>query len=320
MGLAEITQSRKWKIFMKYIYGWGASVVLLGALFKILHLPGAAYMLVAGMGTEVIIFFLSAFEPLEEEVDWTRVYPQLAGVGEDDEIDVGAPKPAKREREETGDGVKKFDEMLEEAGVGSEVFEKLGDGLNRLTDTASKLSDLSDASAATNKYTRNMEAASDAAGNLSNSYEESAKKVKDASDKVADTYKQSADNLSYSVDNLSDAHSKTAEKLKESGESLEKSYKDLADKMNIDFSPLKEGNKEYSQNVSTLNKNLSALNAIFELQLQESDVDKMMEDLNNSVQESRKYYNEISKLQKKLEALNTVYGNMLTAMNVHTNE
>jgi gliding motility-associated protein GldL len=64
INIEEIVTSKKWKNFMKYLYGWGASVVILGALFKILHLKGAGVMLMAGMGTETVIFFFSAFEPI----------------------------------------------------------------------------------------------------------------------------------------------------------------------------------------------------------------------------------------------------------------
>lgn len=78
--LSELVESKGYKNAMKYVYGWGAAVVLLGALFKIQHYPGAGPMLVIGMGTEILIFFLSAFEPLHEEVDWTLVYPELAGM------------------------------------------------------------------------------------------------------------------------------------------------------------------------------------------------------------------------------------------------
>lgn len=86
INIEEIVTSKKWKNFMKYLYGWGASVVILGALFKILHLPGAGLMLMFGMGTETVIFFFSAFEPIHEELDWTLVYPELTGMTEEDEI------------------------------------------------------------------------------------------------------------------------------------------------------------------------------------------------------------------------------------------
>ncbi|HPD95319.1 MAG: gliding motility protein GldL [Bacteroidales bacterium] len=86
INVEEIVTSKKWKNFMKFLYGWGASVVIIGALFKILHLKGAGGMLFAGMGTEAIIFFFSAFEPIHEELDWTLVYPELTGMTEEEEI------------------------------------------------------------------------------------------------------------------------------------------------------------------------------------------------------------------------------------------
>ncbi|QKG78854.1 type IX secretion system motor protein PorL/GldL [Tenuifilum thalassicum] len=86
INIEEIVTSKKWKNFMKYLYGWGASIVILGALFKILHLKGAGEMLFLGMGTEAIIFFFSAFEPIHEEVDWTLVYPELTGMSDEEEL------------------------------------------------------------------------------------------------------------------------------------------------------------------------------------------------------------------------------------------
>ena len=67
--------SRKYKLITKYVTGYGASVVILGALFKIMHWPGADQMLIVGLITESLIFAFIAMEPLHEEVDWTRVFP-----------------------------------------------------------------------------------------------------------------------------------------------------------------------------------------------------------------------------------------------------
>ena len=78
MNLTELVQSKRYKRFMAYVYGWGASVVLLGALFKINHYPYASEMLLVGLSVEALIFFLSAFEPLHEQYDWSLVYPELA--------------------------------------------------------------------------------------------------------------------------------------------------------------------------------------------------------------------------------------------------
>ena len=86
-SLADIVESSGWRKFMAKLYGWGASVVIIGALFKIQHWKFAGLFLTIGLLTEAIIFFFSAFEPLHEELDWTLVYPELAGMSEQDEMD-----------------------------------------------------------------------------------------------------------------------------------------------------------------------------------------------------------------------------------------
>src|SRR3954464_3562831 len=98
---------KKWKSFMAKLYGFGAAIVIVGAMFKIMHWPGAGPMLVVGLSTEAVIFFFSAFEPPHEEVDWSLVYPELAGMhGEE---------PAKEIEEEKGTITEQLDTMLEDA-------------------------------------------------------------------------------------------------------------------------------------------------------------------------------------------------------------
>ena len=63
--------SKSWKGFMAYVYGWGASVVIVGALFKLQHYPGSGPMLIIGLGTEAIIFFLSLFLALPSKIPLT---------------------------------------------------------------------------------------------------------------------------------------------------------------------------------------------------------------------------------------------------------
>ena len=83
----NLVRSKGYKTFMAYLYGWGAAVVIIGALFKIMHWPGANMMLIAGMGVEGVIFFLSAFEPPHKEWDWSLVYPELAGMIDESGLD-----------------------------------------------------------------------------------------------------------------------------------------------------------------------------------------------------------------------------------------
>ncbi|MCF6365005.1 MAG: gliding motility protein GldL [Bacteroidales bacterium] len=292
--MANFTESHRWKVFMKYLYGWGASVVLVGALFKLTHWPGANLMLTIGLLVEAGIFFFSAFEPLHEELDWTLVYPQLAGLT--DAIDIPSEKettlPASTE------ALGRFNAMIEKAGD-TNVFEKFGAGIENLSDKVSQMSDISDASLATNEYTENMKGAAGAVGTL------------------IESYNKSAEAVSYSADSLSDSFNSASEKVSNGGTEFAEAYQRLTNSMDLDFSSLKEGNSEYNTHISSLNKNLSALNAIFELQLNETDLDQMMADLQGSVEHSKIYNTEITKLGQKLEALNTVYGNMLSAMNIN---
>ena len=77
MGLGNITEAKWYKSMMPKLYGWGAALVILGALFKIEHLPYASTMLILGLTTEAVIFFFSAFEKTSEEYQWEKVYPEL---------------------------------------------------------------------------------------------------------------------------------------------------------------------------------------------------------------------------------------------------
>jgi len=292
--MANFTESHKWKIFMKYLYGWGASVVLVGALFKLTHWPGANLMLTIGLLVEAGIFFFSAFEPLHEELDWTLVYPQLAGLEGD--IDVLSEKETTLPA--STDALGKFNAMIEKAGD-SNIFEKFGSGIENLNDRVSQMADISDASLATNEYSENMKGAATAVGTL------------------IESYNKSAEAVNYSADGLSDSFNSASEKVSNGGSEFADAYKRLTASMDLDFSSLKDGNSEYNGHINSLNKNLSALNAIFELQLNETDLDQMMADLQGSVEHSKIYNTEITKLGQKLEALNTVYGNMLSAMNVN---
>jgi gliding motility-associated protein GldL len=136
--------SKRWKNNMAKLYGWGAAVVILGALFKILHLPGADYMLIVGLGTESVIFFFSAFEKPHEEVDWSLVYPELAQM--DDEADTKSG--GRRNLSPT----QELDNMLEEAKIDGELIESLGSGLRSFGEAASKLNNTVESAAATKEY------------------------------------------------------------------------------------------------------------------------------------------------------------------------
>ena len=158
----NVVRSNAYKQFMSKLYGWGASIVILGALFKITHIKGADLFLFIGLITESIIFFFSAFEPLHIEYDWSLVYPELAGMEE-----------GKKEKKDkmTGKTVtQQLDIMLEEAKIGPALIQSLADGMRNLGDNALKLSGVADAASATDGYITNLNNASKSVGDLSKAY------------------------------------------------------------------------------------------------------------------------------------------------------
>jgi gliding motility-associated protein GldL len=129
---------------MGKLYGLGAAVVILGALFKIQHWEGAGLMLTIGLLTEAVIFFFSAFEPPHEEVDWSLVYPELAGMHEPGADRHKKVKPA------SGDPVsQQLDKLLTDAKIGPELIESLGTGLRSLSENTSKMASVTNAAVAT---------------------------------------------------------------------------------------------------------------------------------------------------------------------------
>jgi gliding motility-associated protein GldL len=296
MSLAELVQSSGWKNFISKLYGLGASVVIVGALFKIQHWPLAGTMLTIGLLTEAVIFFFSAFEPLHEEIDWSLVYPELAGIPDDETGEVGAPR-GKYSGIAGGSGggggygggsgavaLAKFDEMLEKAEITPDLFMKLGDGMKKLSDSTSNINVMGDISNAGAKYMNTINIANDSLGKLAESYQATAKAVNE----TGSAYKTMADSIA----------------------------------------TVEMGGKSYQQQLEILNKNLSALNTVYELQRKGADdhikesenlykgVQGMMKDLSDSAGDAKKYREQISKLNDNLAALNSVYGNMLAAMNV----
>jgi gliding motility-associated protein GldL len=246
-------------VLMPKVYGIGAAIVIVGALFKIQHWEGAGTMLTVGLLTEAVIFFLSAFQPQPHDPDWARVYPQLA----DDYQGDGAS---------SGVGLtKKLDDMLRDANVTPDSIGSLGQGLNRLSATTAQMADLSDATLATDEYTT---------------------KVKSAAN---------------SLEKINEAYSHTVEAITQMAGATTDA-------------------REYHEQVQNVTKNLGALNAVYEMELQDANnhlksmnkfygsLSAAMENLTDASKDTAQFKDEVAKLTQNLHSLNNVYGNMLAAM------
>ncbi len=153
----SVFESKGFKKFVSMAYGLGASIVIIGALFKIMHWQFADTFLILGMTTEAIIFAISAFEPIHQELDWTLVYPELAG------MDTGPKK-------KPDPVAQQLDKMLAEAKIGPELVESLGVGLKSLSSNVSNMADLSNATLATIEYADNVQKASNNINSMSSTY------------------------------------------------------------------------------------------------------------------------------------------------------
>jgi len=268
--MSAFFETDRFKRIKNLIIGIGASVVLVGALFKILHWPGADQMLMVGMLTEAFLFLMLGILPPHADYYWEKIYPDLDVAPEVEEAKSGK-KVHKMEPKESV--TKQLDKMLEESKVEPVMIERLGDNLKKLGENIEKLSTVQDAALNTNEYSS---------------------KIKDASVAVAE---------------MRDAYANAARAMEQ-----------------ITASSVDTG--KYHEQVQMVTKNLSQLNAIYELELQDTNnhlkamnkfygsLNSAMDNLQESLTDTNKYREEIAQLSNNLAALNRVYGNMLSAMSM----
>jgi len=282
-------ESKKFKTIMKYVYGYGGATVIVGAMFKIQHWPGATIMLIGGLGIEAVIFMLSAHEPLHEEIDWTLAYPELAlGHGDDDDVH-SLPEPGESTNpDETI--VEQLDNMLAKAKIEPELIESLGSGMRNLSENAGKLGDISSASDATNEYVENLKGASEKVGEMGGVYAEASSTISEKASQLGNAYEKAA----ASVEEIT------------ASSSSDSNYGEQLDKVSSNLSAL---NNVYEMQIKGATDNMKANEEMF------SGINELMSNLHSSLDDTRKYKETMSELSNNLESLNTVYGNMLSAMN-----
>jgi gliding motility-associated protein GldL len=268
--------------------GFGAAVVIVGAMFKIQHWPGATVMLIGGLSVEAVLFIMGAFEEPHMAVDWTILYPELdtwsepledEAEGEHDEegeqsFNLDDSSDISAISEESGDAVsQKLDRMLQDANIGSDLIESLGKGMRNLSDSASNMGDLANIAPATEDFVSSVSIAKSKVESLSDNYSKA---------------NQTLDNLIAASD----------------GDGV-----------------------SYSEELGKMSKNLSELNGVYEMQLNSSgqniklnsevneNISALLQNLSDSVEDTKRYKEQVAELGNNLEQLNTVYGNMLSAMN-----
>jgi gliding motility-associated protein GldL len=247
-----------YKTIMPKVYGIGAAVVIIGALFKILHLTGADEMLMIGLGTEAIIFFLSAFEPPHQEVDWSKVYPELAEEYE-------APSVAPRISNKGGASLtQQLDASLEKAKIGPELLDSLGKGLNNLAESAKKMNNLSDAAVATNDYAKNVQSASKSLSEMNKSYDIAIKAVSSMADasKDAGEYHSQVQKVTKNLAALNSVYEMELKDADSHVKNMNKFYESLTGAM-TGLSKVGDNTAKFTSELGRLTDNITALNRVY---------------------------------------------------------
>ena len=275
-------------------YSLGASVVIIGAMFKILHLPYAGQMLGIGMSVEAFLFALGIFDQPHKDYEWDKVYDFEGNSNTLISGDISTQKQSQNTEIVTNSqrsvGLN-YSETLNDDDV-----RKLSEGIKNLTTTAQQFSSLSDVVGATDLFVKNIDGA------------------------VQSTQKfiKNQDSLNAATGLLSN------------------SYQGISDGMEA----VEKNTKLYAGKVDNINKNLSSINSIYEIQLKNiqaqtegitqqterlrtvneelnaivGDVQKMKTATTLAVVETENYKDGTTKLAKQIADLNHVYGNMLNAL------
>lgn len=264
-----MAQKKKFKFSLDAVISWGATVVIIGAMAKILHWPGAAWIIGIGLGTEAFLFLIMGFVPPHKDPHWEKVYPQLSPDYVGDLPDMS--KPVKLNELEIKGGSNPGGSFAD-IKISDDISAKIKEGLENFSNKVSAISNAADASVTTKEFADTLKSASVKAGNLSSAFDQAAEGVADIANAA-------------------------------------------------------QGSKEYHNQVNNLGKSISALNAVYELELQDSsahlksmnkfysNLSQTMSNFNESMDDSKQFKEEVAKLSKNLSSLNAVYGNMLSAMN-----
>lgn len=341
--ISKIENALEGRFFLRLMsvaYGLGASIVILGALFKITHIKGANEALFIGMITEAIIFALSALQKPHVEPDWSKVHPQLRRDYHDESEGNGL-------NGNNGGQMNKLDQMLQNANIDDELIGRLGQGLNNLSNSASQMNDLAKTGAANDVFLTNLKTASHSVATLSKSYDKTAealaqemlvsnefsssvKEVSKAATQLKQVYAETSNSLKQDID-ATQILSKSIKSASESANKLASSYFQSSESImkNIDeLQKSTEKNSTFNTQLKKLSDNLSSLNTLYELQMKSTEQQtqssaklqqtmiKFLADMDKSASQTVNYQRELDSLTKKMSSLNSVYGNMLTAMNV----
>lgn len=289
-GLGAFISSEKGQRFFNFAYSIGAAIVIWGALFKILHLPGGNMLLSLGMGTEVLMFVLTAFDRPPKEYKWENVFPNLdeKNKSEDDE-NLGGVVINGQGRYSSS--MPTAVEARAAAGIPNDISlsaddtRSLSESIAKMASAADQLARMAELTSATQRYLDQMAGIASEMQHLS----ETTRQLNQVSDVLLQSYSA----------------------ITQNSESIS------------------QASQGYVEQMKSLDRNIGALNTIYEIQLksvssQLESIDRVnrgIKDIRDmyekSASQSGRYCEETEKMARYMQQLNSVYEKMLTAMTVN---
>lgn len=178
---------RKFKFGINTLINWGATVVIIGLMFKILHFKGGEWMIGIGLAVEAVLFFIMGFLASEPELDWARVYPEL---DEDykGELPKAGARPVAAQPAVALGNTAALDKLLQDAKIDENLIGSLGDGLRTFSDKVAAISKVADTATATNQFADKLNAASTGAAQLSHAFDRAAADLQTFNESAADMH------------------------------------------------------------------------------------------------------------------------------------
>ena len=323
----KVFQTKAYKVIIGYVYGWGATAVIIGALFKIMHFPYAGLILTVGMLVEAFIFFVSAFEPAMEHYDWARVFPVLGKSGADwDKEGANAMAVTPMAAPMSSGTIAAASAVNANVDLGLETadLDKLKAGINKIAETADNFAGIvGDAP----EVARKLAKASASFEELGERTQEVGKVLETSVKGLAGGCEEINKILLESTQDLTSRIKTNCEKLATTMGQSADNFDTLGKIMDEQLKNVKSQSENYTQQISAINKNISALNALYELQIHETqdcqesfrgrqgEMNEMLEHVSLSVDNAKLFKQESQQLANNVASLNSVYGNMLSVVN-----
>lgn len=309
-------QTKGYKVVSGFIYGWGASCVIIGALFKIMHFPGAGIVLTVGMLVEAAIFFFSAFEPQMEHYDWTRVFPQL-----------GKKKIAAPQEEIALSGMvdmQPSQPVNALKGLDQKDIDDLKRGIRTIADSADSF-----ASIAVNapEVAKKIDGMANTFDRLDNNARQVGDALENSVQTLACGYTEINRLMTTSTRELSERIRENSSKMFEGMVQSGEQFAGLGRVVEEQTRRIRTDADAYSQQMNTTAQNIAALNALYEIQIKETknsmevfrkvqgETTEILKHVAESRESACRFKQETHELAVKVTSLNDVYGNMLSLVN-----